>query len=118
MCATIYSQLLANCVPATAYSLARPRHACTGERAPPHPPGSLTTCCVALPFQISNSQLDDSITSIARYLRPRSGRLLVQEPLPIHLQRRLGLQLVTAVTNVQRRACPLSTGCALYAYHT
>ena len=71
--------------------------------------------------QLADDQLEASITGIARYLRPRSGRLVLRSPLPIHLQRRLGLQQIDSSVGPvldSSSACPLSVSCDLYVYHT
>lgn len=72
--------------------------------------------------ELTEEQMEAAVTGIARYLRPRSGRLVLLEPLPSHLQRRLGLQRLESMLNTasqsMRDACPLSVSCDLFLYHT
>jgi hypothetical protein len=78
---------------------------------------------VLLETSLEYEQLEKAVTSVVRYLRPRSGRLVVAEPLPSRIQRQLGLQpseqnneLLTGSDSKQ--ACPFSLKCAMYAYNT
>ena len=78
---------------------------------------------VLLETSLEDEQLEKAVTSVVRYLRPRSGRLVVAEPLPSRIQRQLGLQpseqnneLLTGSDSKQ--ACPFSLKCAMYAYNT
>ena len=77
---------------------------------------------VMLERRLGSDELERTITAVTRYLRPRSGRLVVPEPLPSRLQRQLGLQPsdqneLLSGTNA-RAACPFSVRCSMHAYHT
>lgn len=70
-------------------------------------------------MQLLPDKLVRTVTNVARYLRPRSGRLVLPEPLPARLQQQLGLQQAASEHIDSRMGpCPFSTVCAMYAYHT
>lgn len=70
-------------------------------------------------WQLLPEHLERTITSVARYLRPRSGRLVLLEQLPARLQLQLGLQTI-ANEHIDSRLgpCPFSIHCTVYCYHT
>ena len=86
----------------------------------PSPPSYFDFVVVERP--LTGDELERTVTSVARYLRPRSGRLVVPDPLPTRLQRQLGLQpseqneLLSG--SDARAACPFSLKCTMFAYNT
>ncbi|KAL1524208.1 hypothetical protein AB1Y20_019116 [Prymnesium parvum] len=73
--------------------------------------------------ELEGRELEAAVTGIARYLRPRSGRLVLRAPLPVYLERRLGLQQLSSLVSSEQDSkndatCPLSLSCGLYLYHT
>ena len=79
----------------------------------------------AVEVALSRDGLERTVTNVARYLRPRSGRLVLQQALPERLQAQLGLQLsrneLGAAVDTDadpRSVCPFSVRCAMYVYHT
>ena len=77
------------------------------------------------PLLASRDDLLTLISRSVRYVRPRSGRLLVpEEPLPLKLQRLLGLREVDHELDALAShkadpfaACPFSSRCKLYVYY-
>jgi hypothetical protein len=67
-------------------------------------------------------KLERAIRTVSRYLRPRSGRLILGAKLPDRLQQQLGLQLLEepALGTDPAGMCPFSSnGCApTHVYHT
>lgn len=86
----------------------------------PTPPSNFDFVIVERP--LPSDELERTITAVVRYLRPRSGRLVLHEPLPLRLQRSLGLQPSQQTDLLagadKRSACPFSTTCSTYAYNT
>ena len=82
----------------------------------PDPPSVFDFVLVQTP--LSADHLERTITNVARYLRPRSGRLVVTSPLPTRLQLQLGLQRTAAKHMGDRVECPFSLQCTVHCYHT
>ena len=77
----------------------------------------------AVALQTDAARLDAAVTSIVRYLRPRTGRLIVATALPAELQARLGLRELNDegspdAAAATRAACPFSTTCTFRVYST
>ena len=74
---------------------------------------------VLLQRSLLPDHLERTITNAVRHLRPRSGRLMLMEQLPLQLQLRLGLQPAAVdYADSKLEACPFSLKCTMYAYHT
>ena len=88
----------------------------------PSPPSYFDFVAVQRP--LTQTELEATVTSAVRYLRPRSGRLVLLDPLPARLQLQLGLQpsdggeLRGETDGNSRAGCPFSVHCAMHAYHT
>ena len=77
----------------------------------------------AVALQTDAARLDAAVTSIVRYLRPRTGRLIVATALPAELQAKLGLRELNDegspdAAAATRAACPFSTTCTFRVYST
>ena len=84
----------------------------------PEPPSYFDFVMVERP--LLPEHLERTITNVARYLRPRSGRLVLMDPLPSRLQLQLGLQPSAAAERIDESMgpCPFSIKCTMHAYHT
>jgi hypothetical protein len=82
----------------------------------PSPPSYFDLVHVERPLE--PDELEKTITSAARYLRPRSGRLVVSEPLPARIQRQLGLQPNEQNEEQLSVGCPFSLRCSMHVYST
>ena len=74
---------------------------------------------------LESKHLERTVTNAARYLRPRSGRMVLAEELSTRLQGSLGLQrsaneleALASSDKDPRAACPFSLLCVMHSYQT